>query len=153
MLVRKRIEHQVNQLDELSKELGDLIEPYNRCLDLMDQVKRSEQELNDLIALAGKETLEGFKKKYEYDADWDFLLLRDPQQMRENMPLWKAIRNYLQVVNNGARVPEILEFMKVVKIPGVTRQAVESALKRHPQVFEPKKVGRERKIFLRQKGA
>jgi hypothetical protein len=76
-----------------------------------------------------------------------------PDSLRAELPLWEAMREYLHYVPE-ARIADMEEFFGSefgVNLNGANRQAIESALKRHPEAFKTHKKGREKYISLREK--
>ncbi len=60
------------------------------------------------------------------------------------------MKEYLQYVPE-ARIAEMEDFFGAVKIPNANRQAMESALKRHPETFKIRKDKRDKYISLKER--
>jgi hypothetical protein len=73
-----------------------------------------------------------------------------PEDLRAELPLWQAVQEYLLIVHE-AKVGEIVSFFSEVGIPNTTRQAIESALKRHAKTFQTVKRGKEKLVSLKRK--
>jgi hypothetical protein len=58
------------------------------------------------------------------------------------------MKEYLQHVPE-ARIGEMEDFFETVKMPNANRQAMESALKRHPETFKIRKDKRDKFISLK----
>ena len=67
--------------------------------------------------------------------------------LRATLPLWQAMREYLSFVPE-ARIAELEDFFQQISFAEGNRQAIESALKRHPKVFRTRKKKREKFIAL-----
>ncbi len=65
------------------------------------------------------------------------------KELRSNLPLWEAMKEYLQHIQE-ARIGEMEEFFSHVGYEEGNRQAIESALKRHPKEFHVRKRKREK---------
>jgi hypothetical protein len=75
-------------------------------------------------------------------------VLPSTTELREKLRLWRAIREYLRVAGE-AKIGDIQEFLEWVGIPDFSRQALESALQNHQDLFEITKKGHERYIKLK----
>jgi hypothetical protein len=67
---------------------------------------------------------------------------------RVGLPIWKAIREYLREAGE-ARVGEIQSFLAWLGFENVSRQAIESALKRHEGTFRIRTKRHQRIVSLR----
>jgi hypothetical protein len=60
-------------------------------------------------------------------------------ELREDLALWEAMKEYLQ------HIPKA----RIAEMPNASRQAMESALKRHPETFKVTKDRRDKYISLK----
>jgi hypothetical protein len=65
------------------------------------------------------------------------------------LSLWKAMREYLRE-EGSSRVGDIQTFLLAVDYKHVTRQSIESAIKRHPETFTSRTSRHERVVSLRE---
>jgi hypothetical protein len=156
--MKHRLIHECGRLQEISKERESLAAAYNRFLDLTEEQIRRQRRVERLVAVFGKDDYlkialgqpgpagEGTGPIIE-------ALPPDFDTLRDSLPLWEAMKEYLHHVPE-ARIAEVEEFLGYphgMGIEGVNRQAIESALKRHPETFKTRKKGREKFISLKEK--
>jgi hypothetical protein len=67
---------------------------------------------------------------------------------RAILPLWKAMREFLREAGDS-KVGEIQSFLTWLGFENVTRQSIESAIKRHESRFRVRTKGRERIVSLK----
>ncbi len=73
------------------------------------------------------------------------------EALRLETPLWMMMEEYLHHVPE-ARLTDMQDFLQSsVQIKEANRYAMESALKRHPDVFKVRKKGREKFVSLKQR--
>ncbi|HEY4905051.1 MAG TPA: hypothetical protein VIH89_16370 [Candidatus Sulfotelmatobacter sp.] len=157
--MKQRLIHECERLQGIQKEKTELAAAYNRFLDLTDEQARREVRMKRIVAVLGKTeyyNLVQTEPVNEPDAPNGPLtsqMIMEPDLLRENLALWEAMKEYLHYVPE-ARIAEIEEFLCYpfgVGMEGANRQAIESALKRHPETFKTRKKGREKFISLKEK--
>ena len=125
------------------------IEAYHRVVDELEQVSRREKRVNSILGVFG---LAEVARIHEADSDLtvaiDSATTVSPKQLRDSLSLWEAMKEYLQYVPE-ARIAEMEDFFEGVQMPNANRQAMESALKRHPETFKIRKDKREKYISLK----
>ncbi|SRR6266849_4274400 len=148
MIMKERINQEYHQLKAIRKEMEKLASAYNRFTDLAEQKRQREQRIRTLMGLL------------PYDqhgvpiSDIDFVQageshIRRVRALKQELPIWKAIREYLRVTRS-AKVAEIGSFLVAVGfMRNVSRQAIESAVKRHPQSFRLAKRGKDKLVSLK----
>ena len=157
--MKQRLVHECERLQAIQKEKTDLAAAYNRFLDLTEEQARREVRMQRIVAVLGKTEyyrMVQTEPVNEPDAPNGPLtsqMIMEPDSLRENLALWEAMKEYLHYVPE-ARIVEIEEFLCYpfgVGMEGANRQAIESALKRHPETFKTRKKGREKFISLKEK--
>lgn len=151
--MKERVVADSKRLQAIREEMTSLSAAYNRFVDLREEQLAREKRIQRLIAILGPEEYADLSKR---DPAPDYPLAScftaAPDVLRQELPLWIAMQEYLGYVAE-ARIAEIESFFGMfgVEMLTVNRQAIESALKRHPDVFKTKKRKREKFISLRRR--
>jgi hypothetical protein len=148
MVMKNRIHQEYHQLTLIRKEMERLAESYNRFTDLAEQKRQREQRIRILMGLLPYTEHSVSISQIESVPTGESHNNR-VKELRDELPIWKAIREYLRVTRR-AKVAEIASFLVAVGfVSNVTRQAIESAVKRHPQIFRLAKSGKDRFVSLK----
>lgn len=150
--IKGRLVHECNRLNEIRKEMQPLEAAHNLYVDLYNERIKRENRIQRIVAVLGKQGDSLLKQDQEPDYPISAGMTIAARSQREDLPLWEAMREYLHYVPE-ARISEMESFFGTVfgvDFPS-NRQAMESALKRHPNVFKVRKVKREKLISLREK--
>ncbi len=67
----------------------------------------------------------------------------------KDLKLWEMIELFLSALDDKATVADIRSFLIDVRMSSITAQAINSAIKTHPELFEEKEDGGERFVMLR----
>lgn len=148
--LQQRLKHACDRVVTIRKRMADLASAYNEFVDLRKQLDEYTEQINNLKGVFGpaaySETLQSDKSEViGYTSE----ISPSPREMRDTMPLWIALREYLSAAGES-KVGEIEEFLQWLEFPNVRRQSIESALRRHPEVFRVRKRGREKFISLKE---
>jgi hypothetical protein len=147
--MQQRLLHECESIRNIRREMEKLTRAYNRFVDLREQLAGHENRMQNIVAVLGPEMFIQTAKQDESDVIGNTVEISPSvRQLREAQPLWKAIRECLRVARE-AKVREVQEFLTYFGIKGVNRQAIESALQRHPKAFRVVKRGRDKYISLR----
>jgi len=147
---RARLVHEAAKLREGRSRMKEYEAAYHAYQDLEKECAGRERRMKRIAALIGGEALGKIgssRSKSDKQAFADTVFLTDVVEMREQTPLWQLLFEFL-LLRGKARVPEILDFMWAVGMADVTRQAIESAVKSHSDVFRVAKVGNEKILGL-----
>jgi hypothetical protein len=141
--MKQRLIHECKRLTAVRNEMTALSEPYNRFLDLREEQIKREKRAAQILGVLGPEP----------DLPEELLKAADfgnPDVVTTSgIPLWEAMREYLQFVPE-ARIGEMTGFLgDLMGFKRANRQAVESVLKRHPDVFKVRKKNRDKYISLK----
>ena len=146
----QRLKHECQWLNRTREEMRELREAYNRFVDLRDEQVKHEQRTERILAILGADLA---KEAGEADQDNQIKHVDVPpvEALRDETPLWMMMEEYLRHVQE-ARLTEMEDFLQSsVRIKEANRFAMESALKRHPEVFKVRKKGREKFVSLKQR--
>jgi hypothetical protein len=149
--MKQRLLHECKSLAASRERIKADIEAYYRVKDELESMERRERRIKRILGVFGPESL---RELYEHDerlpkalgAAFDY----SPEELRDNLSVWEGIREYLEHVPE-ARIAEMESFFQAANMPNANRQAMESALKRHPETFKTRKDGREKYISLRKR--
>jgi predicted nuclease with TOPRIM domain len=146
--MHSRLWHEEDRVVEINERLKELAKAYNEYRDLQAEVEARQKRIRTLFSLVGPidaNAPEGRGGEHRVAIS----LLRESQEdLKEKLPLWQAMREYLRHVKE-ARIAEMEAFFQQIKFPEGNRQAMESALKRHPKTFKTRKEKREKYISLK----
>jgi hypothetical protein len=134
--MRQRLHHEVKRAYEIKERMGEIAAAYNEYLDLRNEFEKRKARTGVIYGLIGDDL-------HTSDSNWSETGARivvggSDKTMREQLPLWEAMKEYLQHVPE-ARIGEMEEFFSHVGYDEGNRQAIESALKRHPKEFRVRK--------------
>lgn len=151
--MRDRLHHEIERMKAVESRMKEISVYYNEFLDLREEAKRRKQRIESLLAIVGPWDWESPKVDYVEHEAMD-AVKKYPRNaiefaaLRAQLPLWEAMREYLSFVDE-ARIGEMEDFFRHVGFAEGNRQAIESALKRHPKVFKTRKKKREKYISLK----
>jgi hypothetical protein len=133
------------------REMEKLSWAYHRYLDLDSETEASGRRMTYLIGLLGPDRVEEMMAVDEGACLRETLEAHpsSPRELREKLSVWRAVREYLRVVPGQCKVGDIQAFLSWLGMRNVTRQAIESALKRHSDWFNVTKKGHERYVELK----
>ena len=149
--MRKRLEHECRSLQNARKEMAVLADQYNRYVDLQAQVARHDARIRSLSATLGPEgVFEAMQGDQTDIVGYTVEVVPSPAMIREETPLWRVLREYLRFTKE-AKVGDMLVFLGAMGFKDISRQAIESALNRHPRTFSVVRRGREKLVSLKKK--
>lgn len=150
--LQQRLLHECKTMRSLRGEMKKHSSAYERYLDLDHQLETSRRRMSYVIGLLGPDRVEAAMKVDDPECIRETLEeYPSPQELREKLSLWRAVREYLRVVPSQAKVGDIQAFLNSLGMKEVTRQAIEAALKRHSDSFHVTKKGHERYVELKPK--
>src|SRR5258708_23801459 len=128
--MRQRLHYDARRTKEIKERMEALAPAYNEFLDLRKEHEERKAHVTVLYGLIGDDS-------YTSDPDWVENKVRElvsgnADTMRCQLSLWEAMKEYLQYVPE-ARIGEMEEFFSHIGYEEGNRQAIESALKRHPR--------------------
>jgi hypothetical protein len=147
--LQERLLHECQSMRSKRERMKKLASAHHEYLDLDEELKIVHHRMSIILGLLGPgripetvgtdttnclgQTLEAFAP---------------PKELREKLTLWRAVREYLRVAGES-RISDVQEFLSWIGMQDFSRQALESALVNHEDVFEISKIGRERYIALK----
>lgn len=146
--MKQRLLHECEQIQKARKEMAKLATAYNRYVDLKTAQERSMRRVQRIMAVLGPAESGDAMKADESDVIGETV---EPVTTlsRHDLPVWEAMKEYLLHVRE-ARIAEIERFLyDAMALSNVNRQAIESALKHHPETFRTRRKKREKYILLK----
>jgi len=144
------LRHDCERIEAIRLEMDKLASAYNRFIELRQEMEGRQARMLRIIGLIGPEGVEmAIHNDREGLIDEAIGNQFNAEQLRKELPLWQALQEYLRTVTK-ASVQEIQFFLERVGIKGVTRQAIESAVRAHPKEFQVVKKSGERFFSLRE---
>lgn len=147
-MMHQRLEHECTSIQSIRKELERLASAYNQYVDLKTQVDDRSKRIRRLMGVLGVDSVDGLGSE-EVRSELD--LQGAPDDLREELPLWRAIEEYL-IIAGETKVGDVQDFLSAMAYE-VTRQAIESALRSHSHTFRVVKRGRDKYISLKKQRA
>jgi hypothetical protein len=147
--MRQRLLHECKSIAASRERIKSDIEAYHRVVDELEQVAKREKRINRIVGVFGEKECERLEEENKElrSAIFDATAIH-PSRLRDSISLWEAMNEYLQYVPE-ARIGDMEEFFQAVEMENANRQAMESALKRHPETFKIRKDKREKYISLK----
>jgi len=152
-LMRDRLHHEVSRVQFVEKRMKELASAYNEFLDLREEKTRRSQRIERLMALIGpwdwhSDEADYTEREAQRITGMHATNATELEEWRAHLPLWEAMREYLSFVPE-ARIAEMEVFFDHVGFEEGNRQAIESALKRHPSAFKARRKKREKYLSLK----
>lgn len=147
--LQERLLHECQSMRSKQLRKKKLAPAYNESLDLDEEIKIVHHRMSIILGLLGPGRISETVDTDTTNCLGQSLAAFDsPKELREKLTLWRAIREYLRVAGES-KISDVQAFLSWIGIHNFTRQAVESALQNHEDVFEISKRGRERYIALK----
>lgn len=145
--LQEQLRHEARSMRSKKQAKKKLASYYHQYLDLEDEIHNVHHRMSIKLGLFGPERVAETVKGDERLAE-ALKSFQPPMELREKLTLWRAIREFLRMAGEST-VGDIQEFLQWIGLPDFTRQAVESALQNHDDIFEITKRGRERYVALK----
>jgi predicted metal-dependent hydrolase len=133
-----------SRISALNKELGELRPAFLKYREASAQLASLGESFQVMAGILSR-TLDE-KTVAEFDAN-PGIAIKNLKQEKKNTPLWKVIREFARQVIE-IRIVEIEIRLKTYGY-SVSRQAIESAIDTHEDVFRSARKGRERFVSLK----
>ena len=147
-MMHQRLQHECVSMQSVRKEISELASAYNRYVDLKAEVDSRSERIQRLMAILGADSIQAMANDGVKD---ETNLQGEPDWLREELPLWRAIMEYL-IIAGQSKVGEVQAFFSAMNYE-VSRQAIESALRSHENTFRVVRKGREKYISLKKQTA
>jgi predicted RNase H-like nuclease (RuvC/YqgF family) len=146
--VKQRLLAACERVRELRAEQKTLASAYERYNILQKELKQQEKRIDRLAGLIGPNLFLAAELEDNSSVIIDTVETHTTiDQLRNELSLWEAMVEYLSYAEE-ARIQDIQTFLESFGIMA-SREAVESALKRHPETFKSKKRGGTKLVSLK----
>lgn len=139
-----RFDHECRHLAEISDEMNKLSKAYFRYSDLRRERERVRAHIVKIHGVLGKfspKVTPEFAKEISHRP-----VMSD--ETRRDLKIWEILELFLSAKEGKASIRDFQGFLSFMEIDA-TPQAVESAIKVHPEMFETNVEGREKFVTLR----
>ena len=146
--IKQRLQTACERVQELRAEREKLAAAYERYMLLQKELTQQEKRIHRLAGLIGPNLFLAAELKDNSGLIIDTVETHTTiDRLREELSLWEAMVEYLAYAEE-ARIQDVQAFLESFKITA-SREAIESALKRHPETFQSKKRGGTKLISLK----
>lgn len=150
--LNRRLGHEQSRVFEIRNEMSHLQPMYDRYLDLMQEADDRRKRTQRIAAVLGPGSYlwadKLSKKGQPHDPSEVKKIEASVRHLRKNLALWEAIEQYLALYDE-ARMTDVQAFLEAVGIGPASRQAIESAVRSHPDLFRTTKRGAARYYSLK----
>jgi hypothetical protein len=143
--MQKRMMQEFRRIKAAGAEMDKLTDAFHRYQDLREERRKRERRVKRLVALLYPEHM----PQTETTAKLGHMIFEmDNPPAARDLPLWEMLEEYLAVAGETPISDAADMLLRLVR-GNVTRQAVESAVKRHPDIFQVRQGGGKRLISLK----
>jgi hypothetical protein len=136
--IKQRLVAACERVRELRTEQKALASAYERYNLLQRELKQQEKKIDRLAGLIGPNLFLAAESEDNSGLIIDTVETHTTiDQLRNELSLWEAMVEYLAYAEE-ARIQDVQTFLEGFKITA-SREAIESALKRHPETFKARK--------------
>jgi hypothetical protein len=146
--IKQRLLAACERVREIRTEQEKLASAYERYNILQKELKQQEKRIDRLAGLIGPNLFLAAEIEDKSNVIGDTVETHTSiDQLRNELSLWEAMTEYLSYAEE-ARIQDVQSFLESFGIVA-SREAVESALKRHPETFKTKKRGGTKLVSLK----
>jgi hypothetical protein len=135
-----------NDIRKIGKELKEIRPAYQRYRDLSSHLESRIERVKIGMAILADEEKDQLGEAFEF-LDGVGINLENPADMREEIHLWKQIREIVRQVEE-IRIVDLVNVMESLKL-NTSRQAIEAAIDAHKRTFHVRRSGREKFVSLK----
>jgi hypothetical protein len=146
--IKQRLLAACERVREIRTEQEKLASAYERYNILQRELKQQEKRIDRLAGLIGPNLFLAAELEDKSNVIRDTVETHTGiEQLRNELSLWEAMTEYLSYAEES-RIQDIQTFLESFGL-AASREAVESALKRHPETFKTKKRGGTKLVSLK----
>jgi hypothetical protein len=145
--MKNRLRHECERMEKVRNEMASLAAEYNRFVDLRRELAERKERAERIMAVLGPHEVK-ILMKADKAVKSSIELGAPAEYLRDELPLWEAMKEYLHHVSE-TRIQDMIVFFTSIGMKNANRQAIESALRRHPDMFKTRKAGHEKFISLK----
>jgi hypothetical protein len=146
--IKQRLLAACERVREIRTEQEKLASAFERYNILQRELKQQEKRIDRLAGLIGPNLFLAAELEDKSNVIGNTVETHTSiDQLRNELSLWEAMTEYLSYAEE-ARIQDIQSFLESFGLVA-SREAVESALKRHPETFKTKKRGGTKLVSLK----
>ena len=142
----KQVVADAQEIRKAGAELKELRSAYQRYRDLMAHLDGRAERVRIVLGLLAHQEDWNIGEAFTFQDELG-MPLENPAEIREEMPLWKMIREIVRQVEE-LRIVELEDVMRALKVK-TSRQAMEAAIDAHKRTFQIRRSGREKFVALK----
>ncbi len=145
----RRFAHECKRLRANERELKKLSQAYFRYRDLLHEQRNVRNQILKIFGVLGVQAPDVTPEL----ASLIFPKPTNSLEVRRNLELklWEVLELFLSSMDNRATVGDFQDFLRTLDwSAAATAQAVDSAIKSHPDLFEEEFEGREKFLVLKE---
>jgi len=142
----KQAQADAKEIRTTGAELKELRSAYQRYRDLTAHLDSRAERIRIVLGLMADQEDWNIGEAFTFQ-DGLGVPLENPTDIREEMPLWKMIREVVRQVEE-LRIVELEDVMRALKVK-TPRQAIEAAIDAHKRTFQIRRSGREKFVALK----
>jgi hypothetical protein len=143
--LRRRFQHECEQFTRNQMEMEKIEDAYFRYRGLLHEQEETRRNIVRIFGTLGVQSPDVSRKFAEAVALPDSRTIR-----QDDLKLWEMIELFLAALDDTATINEIKRFLTDMKMSGITAQAINSAIKTHPETFEEISGESEKRIRLKE---
>lgn len=147
--LKQQLVSECQRILAIRNEKRKYADAYNRYVALQRELQERATRIDELAGMLGPNGLLATEIEDSTNAVSDTLETHTAiAQLRNELPLWKAVRWYVAYAGE-ARINDVILFLQALKVEGANRNAIESALRKHPETFNIRMAKREKYLSLK----
>jgi hypothetical protein len=147
--LRQQLVSECQRVQAIRNEKRKYADAYNRYVALQRELQERATRIDELAGMLGPEGVLKAELEDQTDAIGDTLEVHTAiAQLRSELPLWKAVRWYV-AYSGEARINDVILFLQALGVESANRNAIESALRKHPETFSIRTTKREKYLSLK----
>jgi hypothetical protein len=146
----RRFFHECKRLRANEKELTKFSDAYFRYRDLLHEQQQIRSQILKLFGVLGVQSPDVTPELARLISPRAISSLDVRNELQQQLRLWEVLELFLWSVDNKATVGDFKDFLRMLdwNLP-VTTQAVDSAVKAHPELFSEEFDGRDKFLALK----
>jgi hypothetical protein len=144
--MQKRMMQEFRRIKAAGAEMDKLTDAFHRYQDLRQERRKRERRVKHLVALLYPEHM---PQNEETAKLGQMIFEMDSVPAPGELAVWEVLEEYLAVAGETPII-DAADILPWFTKRGVTRQGIESAARRHPDIFQVRQGGGKRLISLRE---
>lgn len=142
----RRFTHDCKRLAATEREMKKLMPAYLRYRDLLEEQNQLRTRIIKTFGVLGVHSPDVSKETAKLISPTREITSLD---VRRGLKLWEVLELFLSAVDGGASVGDFRAFLFQLGWQMPTPQAIDSAIKAHPDIFHEQSAGRDKVLTLR----